>query len=59
MFLLQSLRARMDKSVIKDVENQSNRVVVKEVLSFALSEKVWTNILFHLSNISKVYIYDE
>ncbi|TYK23128.1 putative aarF domain-containing protein kinase [Cucumis melo var. makuwa] len=35
-----SLRARMEKSsVIKDVENQSNRVVVKEVLSFALSEK--------------------
>ncbi|XP_008447749.1 uncharacterized aarF domain-containing protein kinase At1g71810, chloroplastic isoform X3 [Cucumis melo] len=36
----ESLRARMEKSsVIKDVENQSNRVVVKEVLSFALSEK--------------------
>ncbi|XP_011658969.1 uncharacterized aarF domain-containing protein kinase At1g71810, chloroplastic isoform X2 [Cucumis sativus] len=37
--ITESLRARMDKSVIKDVENQSNRVVVKEVLSFALSEK--------------------
>uniref|UniRef100_A0A9I9E5D0 Uncharacterized protein n=1 Tax=Cucumis melo TaxID=3656 RepID=A0A9I9E5D0_CUCME len=37
---INSLRARMEKSsVIKDVENQSNRVVVKEVLSFALSEK--------------------
>ncbi|XP_038899642.1 uncharacterized aarF domain-containing protein kinase At1g71810, chloroplastic [Benincasa hispida] len=38
--ITESLRARMEKSSLrKDVEIQSNRIVVKEVLSFALSEK--------------------
>lgn len=38
--ITESLRARMEKSSLRqDLEIQSNRVVVKEVLSFALSEK--------------------
>lgn len=43
MFLCQSLRARTGTTLVKkNMEDKDSRIVVKEILSFTLTEKVLT-----------------